>query len=82
MQSSCGILIQCYMLILGHNLYWVDSNLDQIEVSTINGSFRRTLIAGYMDSPRAIALDPLEGLLFWSGKIKTNDTLTACACVH
>lgn len=54
---------------IGHNLYWVDSNLDQIEVAHINGSFRRTLIAGEMDSPRALALDPREGLLFWSGKI-------------
>lgn len=53
---------------IGHNLYWVDSNLDQIEVAHINGSFRRTLIAGEMDSPRALALDPREGLLFWSGK--------------
>lgn len=53
---------------IGYKLYWVDSNLDQIEVAHINGSFRRTLIAGEMDSPRALALDPREGLLFWSGK--------------
>lgn len=48
------------------SIYWVDSNLDQIEVARINGSFRRTLVAGEMSSPRAIALDPLEGLLFWT----------------
>lgn len=46
---------------IGHNLYWVDSNLDQIEVAQINGSYRRTLIAGEIDSPRALALDPREG---------------------
>lgn len=40
--------------------------MDQIEVARINGSFRKTLIAGEMSSPRAIALDPLEGLLFWT----------------
>ncbi|XP_002138212.3 prolow-density lipoprotein receptor-related protein 1 isoform X1 [Drosophila pseudoobscura] len=51
---------------VGKNLYWIDSNLDQIEVAKLNGSFRRTLIAGSMESPRAIALDPREGLLFWT----------------
>ncbi|KAK6630731.1 hypothetical protein RUM44_002900 [Polyplax serrata] len=51
---------------IGGNLYWVESNLDQIEVSKLNGSFRKTLIAGDMDSPRAIALDPRDGYLFWS----------------
>lgn len=51
---------------IGENLYWVESNLDQIEVSKLNGSFRRTLIAGDMESPRAIAVDPREGFLFWT----------------
>lgn len=51
---------------IGLNLYWVDSNLDQIEVARVNGSFRRTLVAGDMSSPRAIALDPRKGLLFWT----------------
>lgn len=35
--------------------------MDQIEVADFNGSNRFTLIAGNMDSPRAIALDPLLG---------------------
>lgn len=48
---------------IGKNLYWVESNLDQIEVAKLNGSFRRTLIAGNMESPRAIALDPRFGLV-------------------
>ncbi|XP_055918086.1 low-density lipoprotein receptor-related protein 1 isoform X3 [Eupeodes corollae] len=51
---------------IGLNLYWIDSNLDQIEVALLNGSFRRTLVAGDMESPRALALDPREGLLFWT----------------
>lgn len=57
---------------IGQNLYWLDSNLDQIEVANVNGSFRRTLIAGDLSSPRAIALDPREGLLFWTDW-DTND---------
>lgn len=51
---------------IGENLYWVESNLDQIEVARLNGSFRRTLVAGDMESPRAVALDPRDGFLFWT----------------
>ncbi|KAH9629926.1 hypothetical protein HF086_017441 [Spodoptera exigua] len=48
------------------NLYWVESSLHQIEVARLDGQYRRTLIAGDMDSPRAIAADPRDGYLFWS----------------
>ncbi|TRY82421.1 hypothetical protein DNTS_016378 [Danionella cerebrum] len=48
------------------NLYWIDSNLDQIEVSRLNGELRTTLIAGGMEHPRAIAVDPGQGALFWT----------------
>ncbi|XP_021948531.2 low-density lipoprotein receptor-related protein 1 isoform X4 [Folsomia candida] len=51
---------------IGENIYWVESNLDQIEVARLNGSFRETLISGDMVSPRSIAVDPNYGLLFWS----------------
>lgn len=51
---------------IGLNIYWVESTLDHIEVANINGTSRRTLIAGDMESPRAIAVDPRYGLLFWS----------------
>lgn len=64
---------------IGHNLYWVDSNLDQIEVAQINGRFRRTLIAGDMDSPRALALDPREGLLFWTDWDKSDPRIERCS---
>ncbi|CAH0717532.1 unnamed protein product, partial [Brenthis ino] len=48
------------------NLYWVESNLRQIEVASVDGKYRRTLISGDMGSPRAIAVDPTVGLMFWS----------------
>lgn len=51
---------------LGGNLYWVESGLRQIEVARLDGRHRRTLLAGDMDSPRALAVDPNAGLLFWS----------------
>lgn len=60
---------------IGNNLYWIDSKLDHIEVAHINGSFRRTLIAGGMDIPHALALDPNEGLLFWNSEHKIVVTI-------
>ena len=48
------------------NLYWIDSNLDQIEVAKLNGEFRSTLIAGGMEHPRAVALDPDHGLVLYN----------------
>lgn len=51
---------------IGKNIYWVESNLDHIEVANMNGTHRRTLIAGDMESPRAISVDPRFGLIFWT----------------
>ena len=51
---------------IGQNLYWIDSNLNQIEVATFEGNHRRTLIANKMESPRAIALDAREAIIFWT----------------
>lgn len=51
------------------NLYWIDSNLDQIEVAKLNGEMRTTLIAGGMEHPRALAVDPGQGCVLVSNKI-------------
>ncbi|OQV21780.1 Prolow-density lipoprotein receptor-related protein 1 [Hypsibius exemplaris] len=51
---------------IGRNLYWVESTLDQIEVSRVDGQHRCTVIAGNMTNPRAIVVDPQEGMLFWT----------------
>lgn len=64
---------------VAENLYWVESNLDQIEVARLNGSYRRTLIAGEMESPRAIALDPRDGLLFWTDWDANNPRIERCS---
>uniref|UniRef100_A0A182SIS6 EGF-like domain-containing protein n=1 Tax=Anopheles maculatus TaxID=74869 RepID=A0A182SIS6_9DIPT len=63
---------------IGMNIYWIDSNLDQIEVAKTNGSFRRTLVAGDMVNPRAIALDPMEGVLFWTDWEEGSPRLERC----
>ena len=46
---------------IAERLYWVESNLDQIEVAKFDGTQRTTLIAGKMESPRAIVVDPRVG---------------------
>lgn len=43
---------------VGRNLYWCDKGLDTIEVSTLDGRFRKVLIHEGLDEPRAIALHP------------------------
>lgn len=82
---------------IGQNLYWVESNLDQIEVARLNGSFRRTLVAGKiystlinstyisvryegeMESPRAVALDPRDGYLFWTDWDNSAPRIERCS---
>lgn len=64
---------------IGENLYWIESNLDQIEVAKLDGRFRRTLVAGDMESPRAIAVDPRDGLLFWTDWEKSMPRIERCS---
>lgn len=49
-----------------HHLYWTDAVKNTIEVSDLDGGFRKTLLADGVQQPRSIAVDPLEGWLYWS----------------
>ena len=51
---------------VGRNLYWCDKGSDTIEVSTLEGTFRRVLVSDGLKEPRAIAVDPPGGYLYWS----------------
>lgn len=51
---------------IGKNLYWIDSSLKQIEVSTKEGMHRTTLISENISKPRSMAIDSRLGYLFWS----------------
>ena len=46
---------------ISRNLYWTDTGTDRIEVSRLNGTSRRVLIADDLEEPRAITLDPIYG---------------------
>ncbi|OTF79422.1 hypothetical protein BLA29_004356, partial [Euroglyphus maynei] len=62
LQSPDGIAVDW----IGRNLYWCDKGKSTIEVSKLDGKFRRILIRRQLEEPRAIVLNPFEGLLFWS----------------
>ncbi|KAL5006584.1 hypothetical protein ScPMuIL_015390 [Solemya velum] len=51
---------------LGQKLYWTDSETNRIEVSNLNGSHRKVLFWQDLDQPRAIALDPVNGYMYWT----------------
>ncbi|XP_076062572.1 low-density lipoprotein receptor-related protein 6 [Oratosquilla oratoria] len=51
---------------LGKKLYWTDSDTNRIEVAELYREFRRVLFWQDLDQPRAVALVPGEGLLFWT----------------
>ena len=42
-------------------LYWTDAETNRIEVSDLDGNFRKVLYWQRLDQPRAIALDPFHG---------------------
>lgn len=46
---------------LSRNMYWTDSGLDRIEVSTLDGKHRRMLFDTDLLNPRAIIADPVNG---------------------
>ncbi|XP_028129361.1 low-density lipoprotein receptor-related protein 6 [Diabrotica virgifera virgifera] len=49
-----------------NKLYWTDSETNHIEVATIEGKYRKVLFWTDIDQPRAIALVPSEGFMFWT----------------
>ncbi|KAK7944795.1 hypothetical protein WMY93_000523 [Mugilogobius chulae] len=51
---------------LQHNLYWTDSGDKSISVASVDGTKRRVLINTDLSEPRAIAVDPHHGFMYWS----------------
>ncbi|XP_051476203.1 low-density lipoprotein receptor-related protein 5 isoform X2 [Apus apus] len=51
---------------IGQKLYWTDSETNRIEVANLNGTSRKVLFWQDLDQPRAIALDPAHGYMYWT----------------
>ncbi|XP_061175457.1 low-density lipoprotein receptor-like isoform X2 [Saccostrea echinata] len=49
-----------------HNLYWTDTGYNTIEVASVDGSIRKTLVDKDLDEPRSIVLDPKNGWMYFS----------------
>ena len=61
---------------MGGNLYWADSGLEAVMVSRLEGEVRAkaTIISGNISLPRSLAVDPVNGFLFWaSWRTSDND---------
>ncbi|XP_033227248.1 very low-density lipoprotein receptor-like isoform X7 [Belonocnema kinseyi] len=48
------------------HIYWTDAEKNTIELANFEGNMRKTLITDRVQEPRAIALNPLEGWMFWT----------------
>ncbi|KAG0726660.1 Very low-density lipoprotein receptor [Chionoecetes opilio] len=51
---------------LYNHIYWTNTDTDSIEVADFNGDMRKKLIKGELEEPRAIAVYPSEGWMFWT----------------
>uniref|UniRef100_A0A2D4HHG9 Uncharacterized protein n=1 Tax=Micrurus lemniscatus lemniscatus TaxID=129467 RepID=A0A2D4HHG9_MICLE len=47
-------------------MFWTDSGLDKVESAKLDGTERRVLFASDLVNPRAIAVDPIRGNLYWT----------------
>ena len=62
LQSPDGLAVDW----VAGNLYWCDKGVDTIEVSKLDGRYRRVLIKEGLQEPRAIALHPTSGRMYWT----------------
>ncbi|CAG4941600.1 unnamed protein product [Colias eurytheme] len=51
---------------LARNIYWTDPVSDTITVARLDGSAKKVIIHDELYNPRAIALHPTAGWMFWS----------------
>ncbi|KAL9960532.1 hypothetical protein ACROYT_G034004 [Oculina patagonica] len=62
-------ILHCFGLAVewrSSHLYWTDETAKTISVSDLEGNNRHILISPSLDQPRGIALDPNNGLMFWT----------------
>ena len=50
---------------LSRNIYFTDAEQRTIEVASLNGKYRKILVNTNLKNPRGIAVDPIDGYIFW-----------------
>ncbi|KAJ2950742.1 hypothetical protein O0L34_g9004 [Tuta absoluta] len=50
---------------IANNIYWTDNDFKVLEVARLDGSSRKTLVND-MNEPRALAVFPAKGFMYWS----------------
>ncbi|XP_078343271.1 low-density lipoprotein receptor-related protein 2-like isoform X2 [Oculina patagonica] len=61
--GNCGALAVEW---ISMQLYWTDQINNMISASHLEGNNRRILVSSNLDQPEGIALDPNQGLMFWT----------------
>uniref|UniRef100_A0A8C2DL15 Low density lipoprotein receptor-related protein 2a n=1 Tax=Cyprinus carpio TaxID=7962 RepID=A0A8C2DL15_CYPCA len=51
---------------IGGHIYWTDAGTNRIEVSKLDGRYRKWLIHSDLDQPAAIVVNPGLGKMFWT----------------
>ena len=51
---------------IARNIYWSDASAHRIEVSRLNGNYRKVLLWENIESPLALAVNPHNGCVFCS----------------
>ncbi|XP_077334553.1 uncharacterized protein LOC143975874 [Lithobates pipiens] len=56
---------------VGRNMYWTDGTAGQILATALNGTWKGVpeyvvVLDEYLDQPRSLVLQPLDGLMYWS----------------
>ncbi|XP_020708838.2 very low-density lipoprotein receptor isoform X3 [Athalia rosae] len=49
-----------------NHIYWTDAEKNTIELANFEGNMKKTLIKDRVQEPRAIAVNPLEGWMYWT----------------
>jgi hypothetical protein len=47
------------------HIYWTDTGKNTIELANFEGNMRKVLIEDRLEEPRSIALNPIDGWMFW-----------------
>lgn len=57
---------------IARNIYWSNFGANRIETLRLNTNYRKVIIVDDIDMPRAIAVSPQHGWLFWSDWSEVN----------